>query len=89
MNKEEAIRRIEFCRDFLANNYSDIGEPNFMALNMAIEALKQKSNFDKMKMEIKALPRYGSKSNRFLTVYVDVYEALKIIDKHKAESEEA
>lgn len=41
MTREEAIRRIEFCRNFLANNYPDMGEPNITAFNMAIEALEQ------------------------------------------------
>lgn len=41
MTREEAIRRIECCRNFLANNYSDMGEPNFTAFNMAIQALEQ------------------------------------------------
>lgn len=41
MTKEEAKRRIEICRNFLANNYSDMGEPNFTAFNMAIKALEQ------------------------------------------------
>lgn len=41
MTREEAIRRIECCRNFLANNYSDMGEPNFTAFNMAIKALEQ------------------------------------------------
>lgn len=41
MTNEEAKRRIEICRDFLANNYSDMGEPNFMAFDMAIKALEQ------------------------------------------------
>ena len=41
MTREEAIRRMECCRDFLANNYSDMGEPNFTAFNMAIQALSQ------------------------------------------------
>ncbi len=44
MTNEEAKRRIEICRDFLANNYSDMGEPNFMAFNMAIKALEQISH---------------------------------------------
>lgn len=39
MTREEAKRRIECCRNFLANNYSDMGEPNFTAFKMAIEAL--------------------------------------------------
>lgn len=39
MKREEAKRRMECCRDFLANNYSDMGESNFTAFNMAIEAL--------------------------------------------------
>lgn len=41
MTREEAIRRMEICRDFLANNYSDMGEPNFTAFEMAIQALSQ------------------------------------------------
>ena len=41
MTNEEAKRRMEICRDFLANNYSDMGEPNFTAFNMAIKALEQ------------------------------------------------
>lgn len=41
MTKEEAKRRMEICRDFLANNYSDMGEPNFTAFNMAIQVLSQ------------------------------------------------
>lgn len=41
MTREEAKRRMEICRDFLANNYSDMGEPNFTAFNMAIKALSQ------------------------------------------------
>ena len=41
MTNKEAKRRMEICRDFLANNYSDMGEPNFMAFNMAIQALEQ------------------------------------------------
>ena len=32
---------MEFCRNFLVNNYSDMGEPNVMAFNMAIKALEQ------------------------------------------------
>lgn len=41
MTREEAKRRMEICRDFLANNYSDMGELNFTAFNMAIQALSQ------------------------------------------------
>ena len=41
MTNKEAIRRMEFCRNFLANNYSDMGEPNVTAFNMAIKALEQ------------------------------------------------
>lgn len=40
MTREEAIRRMECCRNFLANNYSDMGEPNVTAFNMAIQALE-------------------------------------------------
>ena len=48
MTREEAKRRVECCRDFLANNYSDMGEPNFTALNMAIEALSEPTKTDNM-----------------------------------------
>lgn len=41
MTREDAIRRMECCRNFLANNYSDMGEPNITAFNMAIKALEQ------------------------------------------------
>ena len=41
MTREEAIRRIVFCRDYLVNTYTDMGEPNFTAFNMAIKALEQ------------------------------------------------
>ena len=46
MTREEAKRRVECCRDFLAANYSDMGEPNFTALNMAIEALSEPTKTD-------------------------------------------
>lgn len=46
MTREEAIRRMKCCRDFLANNYSDMGEPNFTAFNMAIQALSQEPSRD-------------------------------------------
>lgn len=41
MTNEEAKRRMEICRNFLANNYPDMGEPNFTAFNMAIKVLEQ------------------------------------------------
>lgn len=44
MTNEEAIRRMECCRNFLANNFSDMGESNFTAFNMAIKALGQTSH---------------------------------------------
>lgn len=46
MTREEAIKRMEICRNFLANNYSDMGEPNFTAFNMAIEALEQLTSYE-------------------------------------------
>ena len=51
MTREEAKRRIEICRDFLANNYSDMGEPNFTAFNMAIQALSQEPCDDAISRE--------------------------------------
>ena len=51
MTREEAKRRMEICRDFLANNYSDMGEPNFTAFNMAIQALSQEPKADKPKAD--------------------------------------
>ena len=41
---------------------------------------------DKIRTEIKGLPRYSSNSNRYLAVYVDIYEVLKIIDKYRSYS---
>lgn len=51
MTREEATRRIECCRNFLANNYFDMGEPNFTAFNMAIKALEQKPCDDTVSRE--------------------------------------
>lgn len=65
MTREEAKRRVECCRDFLANNYSDMGEPNFTALNMAIEALSEpkpitiKSDGYSLAEVAEALKRHG------------------------------
>ena len=52
MTREEAKRRVECCRDFLAANYADMGEPNFTALNMAIEALSEPTTIKKAKEEV-------------------------------------
>ena len=46
MSREEAIKRMEICRNFLANNYSDMGEPNFTAFNMAINALELLTSYE-------------------------------------------
>lgn len=51
MTREEAIRRMEICRNFLANNYSDMGELNFTAFNMAISALEQQPCDDAISRE--------------------------------------
>ena len=51
MTNEEAKRRMEICRDFLANNYSDMGEPNFTAFNMAIQALSQEPTDDAISLK--------------------------------------
>ena len=51
MTREEAIRRMECCRNFLANNYSDMGEPNITAFNMAIKALEQEPCEDAISRE--------------------------------------
>lgn len=61
------------------DKYMEMTKP----LNREIE---QEPILDKMKAEIKALPRYGATSNRYLTVYVDVYEVLKIINKYRGET---
>lgn len=91
MTNEEAKRRMKICRDFLANNYSDMGEPNFMAFNMAIKALGQTDVLDKVRAEIEScredeephLCDYRYHRNEGLDM------ALDIIDKYKAESEGA
>jgi hypothetical protein len=51
MTREEAKRRMEICRNFLANNYSDMGEPNFTAFKMAIQALSQEPCDDAISRE--------------------------------------
>ena len=82
MTRKEAIRRMECCRNFLANNYSDMGEPNVTAFNMAIKALEQEPVLDKIRAEIVQMPTISFNAN-------DIYKAdvLAIIDKYKAESE--
>ena len=70
---------MECCRNFLTNNYSDMGEPNVTAFNMAIKALEQEPILDKIRAEIIEL---RSKQN------VGVLECLDIIDKYRAKNEE-
>ena len=83
MTREEAIKRMEICRNFLANNYSDMGEPNFTAFNMAIQALEQESILDNIKREI----FNACSDNYHVPVYkLDCDEIFDIIDKYKAES---
>ena len=70
MTSEEAIRRVECCRDFLANNYSDMGELNYMAFNMAIEALQKQ----KAKVKQKDVERYRYEDSPRYTGYTTYTE---------------
>lgn len=81
MTREEAIRRVEFCRNFLADNYSDMGESNFMALNMAIKALEQENILEKIRSEIEhmACIQYEYK------LRLDREDVLKVFDKYRGE----
>ena len=92
MTREEAIKRMEICRNFLANNYSDMGEPNFTAFNMAIEALEQENVLDEMfeniKTEIDFIPTYGAKfADGSINVHINKKDVLQIIDKYRGESD--
>ena len=79
MTNEEAKRRIEICRDFLANNYSDMGEPNFMAFDMAIKALEQKPNEQIMKLQTYKMFEGED------TVYVERDDVLKALEQEPCE----
>lgn len=82
MTKEEREEAIVDIRD---NIKPVVGGKS---LDMAIEALLQEPILDKIKAEIEQLPRYGAKfPNRYLTVHVDIYEVLSIIDKYRGESD--
>lgn len=103
MTREEAIRRMERCRNFLANNYSDMGEPNITAFNMAIKALEQEPILDKINAEIDeeadyAYADFDRYKEDILHAESDelpdddfrygLRRAIEIIDKYKEESEE-
>ena len=88
MTREEAKRRVECCRDFLANNYSDMGEPNFTALNMSIKALEQEPILDKIRAEIEKLKPNNPYFKGYFEQNVALNKALEVIDKYTAESEE-
>ena len=83
MTKEE--RAIKILYSYLPKD-EPMNVKDREAFFVAIEALKQKPILDKMKAEIKALPRYGATSSRYLTVYVDIYEVLKIINEYGGEA---
>lgn len=81
MTREEAKRRMEICRDFLANNYSDMGEPNFTAFNMAIQALENQISIKQIRAEIEnEADEYDAYVNA--DVARGLYKAGEIIDKH-------
>lgn len=53
----------------------------------AEKALEQEPILDKIRAEIKQLPKYGAKFlNGYFTVHIDVDEALSIIDKYRGEA---
>lgn len=76
MTREEAKRRIEICRDFLANNYSDMGEPNFTAFNMAIKALSQEPTDDALEKIRNEVQRMAD--SKILNMKI----VLELIDKY-------
>ena len=94
MTRKEIIDGLKFTVDMCLFNATtgetyteprnDMDKITVDACRGAIEALKA---VDDIKTEIKALPRYGSNSNRYLAVYVDIYEVLKIINKHTKEGD--
>lgn len=94
MTLEEAIEYLNTLYMALAvfpNQQISLGNVDEMkeSVSMAIKALEQEPILDKVKAEIEQLPRYGAKfPNRYLTVHVDIYEVLSIIDKYRGEEDE-
>lgn len=86
MTRDEAIARIKIHKSVHKMN-----EPRAIhiseALDMAIQALEQQSVLDKIRAEIMKLQTYKMFEGED-TVYVERDDALAIIDKYKAESEE-
>ena len=84
MTREEAIGQLRLTswvqRDQGNNYLAD-------AIDMAIEALSKESILDKIRAEIKALPKTYPFVNHIDT-YVKEDDIMQIIDKYKAESEE-
>ena len=79
MTREEAIRRMECCRNFLVNNYSDMGEPNVTAFNMAIKALEIEPCEDAISRQatIEAFQMFrGYEANRTNAEWVDRIETI-------------
>lgn len=95
MTREEAIARI---KDHMVIHKMDEPRAIFIseALDMAIEALEQKSVLNKIRAEIeKTVSRYSISRERggmgqieWSDNLIKESEVLKIIDKYKAESEE-
>ena len=92
MTREEAIDCNKNLRMYM--RLSDKNQPykfleeNYIALDMAIEALKQEDIFDKIRAEIKETYlniTYQENKNRKATW--GLRKALEIIDKCRAESE--
>ena len=86
MTREEAKRRIECCRNFLANNYSDMGEPNFTAFKMAIKALSAESCEDcisreEVKNMIRKLTKWSVKKEQWVNVGLLYDDVMFGIDK--------
>ena len=85
MTREEAI---ELLYDIQSDAVYNILLDEKEAIDMAIEVLEQETVLDKIRAEINSLNTYGAKFTDGLSIHVDKYSVLQIIDKYKAESED-
>lgn len=90
MKITEAIDRLETCLTDIKND--DILSPTSRALRMAIEALKQESVLDKIRVEIEKAVWEDSivsfdGTDEVIIPRLDPDDVFEIIDKYKAESE--
>ena len=86
MTREEAINHIKY--GIIENNYPLPKELGIEACKMAIKALQQEPILDKIRAEIRELKHFPANSEDKLFYNAGLLDAIEIIDKYKAESED-